>query len=281
MKRPEIILFNNIDAIQQYTFPRKLESVLVVVCTKGNVHIDVDLRMMTLEANDLMVLRPGHIINSYNVSKDFLGYSLITDIENFAPVPGTMAQMLNCFMYYQHNPVVKLSREQLKTQLMLRNMLNAKIGSRTDEDGTQLPMADKVIESLTQTIFYETLSIYLQQMDNSEQNYTSRSDELFYQFVNLVEKNFKEERLVSNYAKKLCITAKHLSAVVKNVSGQSPTDIINSYVILDAKISLTTTDMTIQEISARLHFPNQSFFGRYFKQHTGLSPRQYRKNQQV
>jgi AraC-like DNA-binding protein len=86
---------------------------------------------------------------------------------------------------------------------------------------------------------------------------------------------------VSNYAKKLCITAKHLSAVVKNVSGQSPTDIINSYVILDAKISLTTTDMTIQEISARLHFPNQSFFGRYFKQHTGLSPRQYRKNQQV
>jgi AraC-like DNA-binding protein len=142
-------------------------------------------------------------------------------------------------------------------------------------------MADKVIESLTQTIFYETLSIYLQQMDNSEQNYTSRSDELFYQFINLVEKNFKEERLVSNYAKKLCITAKHLSAVVKNVSGQSPTDIINSYVILDAKISLTTTDMTIQEISARLHFPNQSFFGRYFKQHTGLSPRQYRKNQQV
>jgi YesN/AraC family two-component response regulator len=281
MKRPEIILFNNIDAIQQYTFPRKLESVLVVVCTKGNVHIDVDLRMMTLEANDLMVLRPGHIINSYNVSKDFLGYSLITDIENFAPVPGTMAQMLNCFMYYQHNPVVKLSREQLKTQLMLRNMLNAKIGSRTNEEGTQLPMADKVIESLTQTIFYETLSIYLQQMDNSEQNYTSRSDELFYQFVNLVEKNFKEERLVSNYAKKLCITAKHLSAVVKNVSGQSPTDIINSYVILDAKISLTTTDMTIQEISARLHFPNQSFFGRYFKQHTGLSPRQYRKNQQV
>jgi YesN/AraC family two-component response regulator len=281
MKRPEIILFNNIDAIQQYTFPRKLESVLVVVCTKGNVHIDVDLRMMTLEANDLMVLRPGHIINSYNVSKDFLGYSLITDIENFAPVPGTMAQMLNCFMYYQHNPVVKLSREQLKTQLMLRNMLNAKIGSRTNEEGTQLPMADKVIESLTQTIFYETLSIYLQQMDNSEQNYTSRSDELFYQFINLVEKNFKEERLVSNYAKKLCITAKHLSAVVKNVSGQSPTDIINSYVILDAKISLTTTDMTIQEISARLHFPNQSFFGRYFKQHTGLSPRQYRKNQQV
>jgi YesN/AraC family two-component response regulator len=237
--------------------------------------------MMTLEANDLMVLRPGHIINSYNVSKDFLGYSLITDIENFAPVPGTMAQMLNCFMYYQHNPVVKLSREQLKTQLMLRNMLNAKIGSRTNEEGTQLPMADKVIESLTQTIFYETLSIYLQQMDNSEQNYTSRSDELFYQFINLVEKNFKEERLVSNYAKKLCITAKHLSAVVKNVSGQSPTDIINSYVILDAKISLTTTDMTIQEISARLHFPNQSFFGRYFKQHTGLSPRQYRKNQQV
>ena len=95
--------------------------------------------------------------------------------------------------------------------------------------------------------------------------------------MRVVMENYKQERSVSFYADKLCVTAKYLSLVVKNVSGKSAGDWIDEYVILEAKALLKSSNMTIQEIADVLNFANQSFFGKYFKHHTGVSPKEYRK----
>lgn len=52
---------------------------------------------------------------------------------------------------------------------------------------------------------------------------------------------------------------------------------IENYVTMEAKMLLKTTDLTIQQISAQLNFANQSFFGKYFKNQTGMSPTDYRR----
>ena len=78
------------------------------------------------------------------------------------------------------------------------------------------------------------------------------------------------------YAEKLFVTPKHLSAVLKEISGKTAGEWIDHRVILEAKLLLRTTGMNIQEISVALNFSNQSFFGKYFKHLTGLSPREYR-----
>ena len=79
-------------------------------------------------------------------------------------------------------------------------------------------------------------------------------------------------------AEQLGWTPKHLSGVVKEVSGKTVGEWIDEFVILEAKALLNSSSMNIQEIADRLSFANQSFFGKYFKHYTGMSPKEYRKN---
>ena len=87
----------------------------------------------------------------------------------------------------------------------------------------------------------------------------------------------KKSESVSYYADKMFLTAKHLSTVVKEISGKTAGEWIDSLVVLEAKALLKSSEMSIQEIADELHFANQSFFGKYFKHHTGMSPKEYRR----
>ena len=104
------------------------------------------------------------------------------------------------------------------------------------------------------------------------------ADDITYEFLDLVEKNFKKYRQLDFYADKLCITAKYLSTTVKNNSGISASEWIKRYVILEAQRLLKNSSMTIQQISNELNFPSQTFFSKYFKHQIGLSPKEYRKS---
>jgi AraC-like DNA-binding protein len=102
-----------------------------------------------------------------------------------------------------------------------------------------------------------------------------RGDMLFHQFMDEVRHNYTTERQLSFYADKLCITSKYLSRIVKQHSGRQPSEWIRDYVILESKALLRQNNLSVQQISDMLNFPNPSFFGKYFKTVVGCSPRQY------
>ena len=104
-----------------------------------------------------------------------------------------------------------------------------------------------------------------------------RCEVLFDEFMSLLQQYNKRERNVSFYAKQLNITPKYLSSVVKEVSGKTAARWIDESVILEAKALLKYSGMSIQEIAYHLNFSTQSFFGKYFKQHTGTSPSRYKR----
>ena len=110
-----------------------------------------------------------------------------------------------------------------------------------------------------------------------QKNKISRKDDICQNFMKLLMSHYKECRDVKFYADKLYITPKYLSNTLKAVTGKKAGQMIDEYVVLQAKILLSSTNMTIQQISEELNFANQSFFGRYFKRITGLSPTQYRR----
>ena len=101
------------------------------------------------------------------------------------------------------------------------------------------------------------------------------------QFISLVQKNFKEERFLDFYANELSITPKHLSRTVKSQTGFTAVEWIERYVILEAKVMLKSSNMTIQQIADELNFPSQSFFGKYFKKNIGVSPKEYRNTRNI
>lgn len=97
-------------------------------------------------------------------------------------------------------------------------------------------------------------------------------------FLLLVQENYKKERFLDFYASQLEITSKHLSRTIKSQTGFTAVEWIERFVILEAKVLLKSTNLNIQQIADELNFPSQSFFGKYFKKYTGLSPKEFRNS---
>ena len=133
-----------------------------------------------------------------------------------------------------------------------------------------------IVRTLILAMFYD-LSNVIVRLQESESKKQTRADSIFTQFIRLVELNFRKERRVGWYAEQLCITPKYLSETVKNVSNRTPNEWIDSYVSLELRVLLKSTTKSIKEISDDMNFPNQSFLGKFFREHVGVSPSAYRK----
>ena len=105
----------------------------------------------------------------------------------------------------------------------------------------------------------------------------TRAEVIFHKFIQSVEKNYRTERRVGWYAQQLCITSKYLSETVRSVSRRTPSEWIDSYVTRELLVMLRNTTMSIKQIAEELNFANQSFLGKYFKEHVGVSPSRFRK----
>ena len=134
---------------------------------------------------------------------------------------------------------------------------------------------NSIIRTLFTTAFYIITEI--NQRDRPGELKQGRCEVLFNEFMSLLQQYNKRERNVSFYARQLNITPKYLSSVVKEVSGKTAARWIDESVILEAKTLLKYSGMSIQEIAYHLNFSTQSFFGKYFKQHTGTSPSRYKR----
>lgn len=111
-----------------------------------------------------------------------------------------------------------------------------------------------------------------------EDEIVSRQGRMSDQFLSLVQQNFRKERFLEFYADKLEVSSKHLSRTVKQQTGYTAVEWIERYVVLEAKILLKSSNLNIQQISDELNFPSQSFFGKYFKKLTGMTPKEFRNN---
>ena len=105
----------------------------------------------------------------------------------------------------------------------------------------------------------------------------SRQQEIFVRFLRLVSQHCREERQIGYYADRMALSQDHLSRIVREHSGITCKAWIERAVLLEAKVLLRHTDRTITDISEALHFPNDSFFCKYFKRLIGMSPRRYRE----
>lgn len=122
--------------------------------------------------------------------------------------------------------------------------------------------------------FHEYLQRNPQYRNDEVKSYRVR--ELFNRFMMLLEKDYKISRDVNYYAEKLNISSKYLTNIVSQVTGHTPKTIIDQYVILQLKMHLKRTTQSIKEMAWEFHFADVSFFCRYFKKHTGLTPQQIR-----
>ena len=138
------------------------------------------------------------------------------------------------------------------------------------------PYKEEIIRHLFSAYYYG-LGYYVHNAQQQKSVMTGQQ-EVCERFIALASEHFKEHRDIGFYADKLCMTNKYLSALLKQETGMTALEWIERYVVLYAKGCLSSTTMTIQEISDELDFPSQSVFGKYFKRVEGISPKAYRRS---
>lgn len=264
----DIAVFQSLSEIPYITFPTRLDRMLMVVCVAGAISATIDVERRRVKSNEILVLVPGHVITECHTSPDFSGFFITVTHEKLNQLLPAMRYVAPYSMMFGANPVIAATEEEVESLKKIYELFCFQL-SNPDR-----PYAPMTLGALCEVLFFETLGIYSSRIDKSALK--SRREELLTKFLELLEDNFMAERTVTFYADKLFVTPKHLSAVLKEISDKTASDWIDQRVILEAKMLLKSTGLNIQEISTKLNFANQSFFGKYFKHLTGFSPRDYR-----
>lgn len=267
---PKLQMIDRTELLSEFTFPHINRGAVSIVCIEGSVDVVCDKIPLTIPANSMAVMLPGRLIEKYSVSDDFKGFLISASKRIFLSFMPMMSRVLLCSMHFHNNPVIELTESELHAQVLFYKLLKTKLA---DKDN---PFSRLVINKLTEGILCETIANFALRAGSTSNNGFNRKEALFHHFIINVENNYKSNRSVSFYADMLHVSPKHLSSVVKDISGRTAGDWIDFYVINESKRLLSSTDYTIQEISIALNFANQSFFGKYFKSHTGISPREFR-----
>ena len=246
--------------------PFKVDVSMAIIYDKGEAVSKINMREYHIKAPAVLVIMYGQTCEPISYSEDLQSRAIVmSDTFTNKLFPNSEANQL--YISILNNPIVCFENEENvfgNYYELLRNLI------RSPHTNYKIDAA----RHLTLAMFYGYS--HMKHIFSSSKTKTTRQEEIFSEFLKLLSLNYKQSRDVAFYADRLCITSKHLSQVVKEVSGKSALDIIEEYVITECKALLLSTTMTIQQISDSLNFTTQSVFGKYFKRVTGISPSEYR-----
>lgn len=250
---------------------RSIEGMVVLIVVSGTVRITINGRNCEMRPNSLLILRGGSAVESFKCSKAAMGYLIHFSEAFISSVNHDAADKLMSDIMVGAKPCINLRVEDT-TRL---HAIAALVGRMGNVDGIY---GEKILSSLANTLYYMLAAIIGNHtsLAMSGSDNLSRASELMRQFASELVRSCHQERSVEYYASKLGITPKYLSLVCKKQTGRNASKIIDDAVIGKAKELLAQPGLSILEVSERLNFVSQSFFGKYFKQRTGVSPSRYK-----
>lgn len=258
----DVTIFNGL------RFPHKVQEVAQIVITKGAVSCIVDFYSYALEAPSLVIFQPGQVIEALDATEDFEGFGMSISPE--------FTDSLELQIGFHEKQALKSNHFYRLTPEMLEAFMSCYSQVERVMEQESNPYRETIIRHLFSAYYYG-LGYYVHGMQ-SQPSLMTCQQEVCDRFISLVSEHFKTNRDIGFYADKLCMTKKYLSALLKQETGMTALEWIEKYVVLYAKSCLSSTSMTVQEISDDLDFPSQSVFGKYFKRVEGVSPKAYRQS---
>lgn len=251
----------------------RIENGAVMLCRRGTAQLVLNDFTGTLRRNNSIMVLPESHISLTNRSADF-------QIEFFSFTPQLFAEAafrleVDFIRILRFYPVNTLSRDGLRGMEHWLRMLDYSYRDRENRFRTT------IVRNRLQNALLEACDKVMRQphIEMRIDTASLRRSELFNRFMILVNQRSSTEREVAYYAKELCISTRYLASIVHEVSGRTAKMLIDQAAITEIKVLLRTTDLSVQEIAYRMHFPDQSYLGRFFRKHTGESPSAFRQRQ--
>ena len=244
---------------------------LIVICTEGIAQFDYDGQQIRLHKDDLFLYMSHSVVTNFMSSSDFncrqiwFSRGELWNINKYGEVS------LSDLPYLKRHPIMHLTEDDVKLlddyfQLLCRRMRDPRP-----------VLYSNIVRSLVSTMMLEILSMMRRQEPENTVTTDVHRQRLANEFMRLVEQSDGRIRKVDDFANQLNITPKYLSTLLKETMNRRPSEMIHFYTLKAIEHRLRYTDMTMQEIANDLNFANASFFGKYFKEHAGMTPLDFRK----
>lgn len=249
--------------------PERLEKGIVSICTRGHADIEVDFIKYHIEKGVIFSAFPMQVVEQQYISEDFslvyIGCSRVMLRNVLFRFPPEFE------LFLKENPVYKAPEEIYRTDLDFLELIKNKY-----EDTGNI-CRNEIIVSMVRVYYLKIYNEIHHLLLKNPIRHTRRM-EIMKMFINLIMQYYSESREVAFYADKLNLTPKYLSIVTQEISGHGAKKFIDDFMITEIKLQLKSTTKSILEISGELNFPDQSFLCKYFKHHTGVTPRKYRND---
>ena len=262
----ELIIADHFDVKRAFPPYFRTAMPVCIILKKGYLRGRCNLMDIDAVAPCMSILLPNQILEFTESSDDLEGMVVM--------MSARFTERLNIkvdfdlMQAFQSQRVIPLNEEAMATMLQFCEMVK-RLSQFPDH-----PFLMETAVNLTRAFFFGAGYFIHQREAEATQN---RSQQLVDQYLKLVQTHCRQERQLDFYAQQMCLSTKYLAATVKAVTGKTAGDWIEDYVMLEAKTMLSNTDMTVSQVSDHLHFPDTSTFGKYFRRHTGLSPKEFKK----
>lgn len=272
--------FDDMKRTDRIDGPIRIDGMSWILCFSGRLDLEINLTPMTLTANCITVTTLGSMIEIKDIDREeldcyllFVSTDFMHDINFDLNVVGSISRFSN---HASHDHMMNITDDEAATLREFFHLLYRNSSSAESDSLFTKSIARNLIAALT----YQVISMVSKRLKTSTETNPPRSRRSTYvsEFMRLVHEHHSRERSVAFYAGKLFISPKYLSLIIKEHTGRSATEVIDSFVILEAKNLLRFSGKNIQQVAYELNFPNQSSFGKYFKHLTGMSPSEYQRS---
>jgi AraC-like DNA-binding protein len=248
--------------------PYRSEYYKIGIVLRGSARLQVNLDTYDLGAGSLMVLSPYVIKQWPFIAEDFDGLSIFFTKEFVAAGGGPNPDAFAFFERDARHVFTPSATEAASLTALLHT-----IGQKYEASHAY---REEILRSLIHILLHEVAPVYSAQHVAAKTGQT-RSQLIAAEFKQLVNTHYATERSLAFYADKLCITPKHLAETVRETTGKRAVAWLAEAVLLEAHVLLQNPTLAISQIADTLHFADQSTFGRFFRNNTGVSPAGYRQ----
>ena len=266
------------DCFTYLRHPFRFNGFLAIFCEEGECTVDLNLTTFSLRENCIFFFEPGNILKFHfpadEPSPDLRLLMVAATEEFIQEMSRDLSRLYSSSVFVREDPVLVLPDKDHETLITYFKLADLLVGSH-------VPNAKEALHALANSAHSFFRSFWVHKMEDwkaSLGNRTARSQSTVDQFIRLVTEHHMTEHYLQFYANELDITPKYLSKLVREVTGRSAPDWIDSFLVLEAKNMLKYSDLAIKEIVFKLNFPDQSSFYKFFKLHTGMIPSEYRKS---
>ncbi len=247
----------------------RTEGGAILFCRRGSATVTVDQLRDRVTRDTLLLLLPGSILHLNERTDDFRVRFCAFSLELFSEAAYRLDPSF--FHILHEHAIIRLPDRIIEG---VHNWFQ--MASYTYRDRGNI-FRNTIIRNRLQNVLLEAFDKTQRfAPDVHSQTGTTRQADLFQRFVALVHEHCTEQREVAFYADRLCISTRYLSTIIRSVAHSTAKEFIDRSVVLEIKMLLGSTELSVQEIAYRLHFPDQSYLGRFFKKHTGVSPTEFR-----